>query len=76
MISGITQAGLTWSANRTASAMSEGRIISSAGTSSRTHSVIGVSTKPGHSASDLIPSPLSSLFMDCVQPTTANFVAE
>ena len=39
------------------------------------NSVIGVSTKPGHSASDLIPSALSSLFIACVQPMTANFVA-
>jgi hypothetical protein len=71
----MTHAGLTWRAKRTAAATSSGRIISSAGTSLRMKSVIGRSTNPGHSASDLIPSPLSSLFIDCVQPTTANFVA-
>src|SRR3954468_22585985 len=74
-ISEITQVGLTRSAKRTASATSAGRIISSAGTCSRMNSVIGVSTKPGHSASDFTPSPLSSLFMDCVQLTTAALVA-
>ena len=58
------------------SAMSSGRIISSVGTLSRTKSVMFVSTKPGHSAQDLIPRWLSSLFMDCVKPTTPNFVAE
>ena len=36
--------------------MSSGRIMSSALTWSRTNSVIGVSTKPGHSATFLIPS--------------------
>ena len=68
LISGTTQSRLTCSRKRTASAMSSGWIISSAGTCSRTKSVIGVSTKPGHSASDLIPSPLSSLCIAWRQP--------
>ena len=75
MISGITQAGESRSRQRTDSAMSSGRIISSAATCSLTKSVIAVSTKPGHSAQDLMPSGPSSLFMAWVKPTTPNFVA-
>ena len=40
------------------------------------NSVMSVSTKPGQRATDLIPSALSSLFIACVQPITAAFVAE
>ena len=42
----------------------------------RLNSVIGVSTNPGASATFLIPSPLSSLFIACVKPITAALVAE
>jgi hypothetical protein len=76
MISGTTHAGETRSRKRTDSAMSSGRIISEAGTCSLTKSVIGVSTNAGHSAVDLIPSALNSLFIASVQPTTPCFVAE
>jgi hypothetical protein len=40
-----------------------------------TKSVIGVSTKAGHRAVDLMPSDLSSPCMACVKPTTAALVA-
>ncbi len=53
-----------------------GVIIVSAGTCSLTNSVIGVSTKPGHRAVDLIPSAASSLFIAWVKPTTPCLVAE
>jgi hypothetical protein len=56
--------------------MSDVWIIASGATVPLTKSVIGVSTKPGHSAVDLMPSSLSSWFIACVKPTTANFVAE
>ena len=48
----------------------------SASTVSLMKSVIAVLTNPGQSAHDLIPSLESSLFIDSVKPTTANFVAE
>ena len=77
MISGIRQAGDTFSSSRTDSAMSSGRIIASAATPPAfANSVIGVSTKAGQSAHDLIPSGASSLFIASVQPTTPAFVAE
>ncbi len=76
MISGITQAGERRSSMRTASAMSSGRIMSSAATLSLTKSVIGVSTKAGQSAHDLMPSPPISLFIAWVKPTTPALVAE
>ena len=75
-ISGTTQFGEVFSRNRTASPMSSVRIMSSGLTCSRTNSVMSVSTKPGHSATDLMPSPLSSLFIACVQAITAALVAE
>ena len=50
-------------------------IIFSGSTSPLMKSVIGVSTKAGHSATLLIPSFSSSWFIDCVQPTTAALVA-
>ena len=56
--------------------MSAGRIISSGLTCCLTKSVIAVSTKPGHSAHDFTPWVPSSLFMDWVNPTTPNLVAE
>ncbi len=57
--------------------MSCGRIIASAATPPAfAKSVIGVSTKAGQSAVDLIPSPFSSLFIASVKPITAAFVAE
>lgn len=56
--------------------MSDVWIIWSGATASLTKSVIGVSTNAGHSAVDLIPCVPSSRFIDCVKPTTANFVAE
>jgi carbon monoxide dehydrogenase subunit G len=49
-ISGITQFADVLSRNRTASAMSSGRIIASCTTVSRAHSVIAVSTRPGQNA--------------------------
>ncbi len=49
-ISGTRHAGEVLSRNRTDSAMSSGRIISSACTRSFANSVIGVSTNPGQSA--------------------------
>src|SRR5437764_762523 len=61
MISGTTQAGDTRSMKRTDSAMSCGRIMSSADTCSLTKSVMGVSTNAGHSAVDLMPSDLGLL---------------
>src|SRR5471032_1291376 len=70
------QAGETFSKNRTASAMSCGRIICSAGTCCLANSVIGVSTKAGQSAVDLMPWGASSLFIASVQPTTPCLVAE
>ena len=54
------------STKRTASATSAVWIIASGGTCSLMKSVIGVSTNPGQSATDLTPSPLSSVFMACV----------
>ena len=55
MTSGTTQAGDTLKRKRTDSAMSSGLIISSGATCSLTKSVIGVSTKAGQSAVDLMP---------------------
>ena len=68
--------GVSDSSIRTAATMSDVWIIASGGTCSLTKSVIGVSTNPGHSAVDLMPSAPSSLFIACVKPTTPNFVAE
>ena len=78
MISGIRQAGDTFSSSRTASAMSCGRdhLPRPATPPAFAKSVIGVSTNAGQSAHDLIPSGASSLFIASVQPTTPAFVAE
>ena len=74
--SGTMQFGEVRSRKRTPSAMSSGRIISSASTCSLTKSVIGVSTKPGHSAVTWIPSAETSFWVDWLKPTTPCLVAE
>ncbi len=50
--------------------------MSSADTLPLMKSVIGVSTKAGQRAVDLIPSPPISLFMASVKPITPALVAE
>jgi hypothetical protein len=55
--------------------MSETWIMSSGLTCSLMKSVMGVSTKAGHSAVDLMPASPSSLCIACVKATTAALVA-
>ena len=69
-------AGESRSRQRTTSATSSGRIISEGGTSSRIHSVIAVSTKPGQIAVQRTPSAASSMAVASVSAITAAFVAE
>src|SRR5713101_459078 len=70
---GIRAPGLSASSMRTIAAQSSGWIIWSL--ASPVHSAMGVSTKPGHSATALMPSAPSSSFSDRVNEITAAFVA-